>query len=608
MTSLLEAVESRLKPPPAAGGPETSAVGSTLLSKGESRLAQPQNPGFIDKAANVVRGLGNEMSAAMQMTSPVTETMQGQPTKKLLGEMAVLDSGPSFKLPDGKYRSVDPGMHVILTDPKTRKTMVYERGESPGGIGARLDAGGRLLSLGMIDTVRGVTQAGKAGMAAADLAEDFASQGVRVPTVGTVTQGRSALIAEEALRNMPGSAGTMHGAQDRAVVDAGRAAERLAGQYGDATTPFGSGDTIKSGLRNHIENFKAAANDRYGALDAKIGGDTRVPVDGIKSYLDAEAAKYADDPEFAELLQSPRLRAIQAAVSKKEDVPYVLIKNLRTDIGKKLAKPTAAPDEDRALLEGLYSALTDDMKTAASNAGAIDEFTDANNFYRQGIDQIRGSFDLMLRRTEEALFFDLEKMAAEKGAKASSKALVDLRSALDPKDWDQAVSVLVRRLGKPTPGAVDALAAESFSPATFITNYEKLAPVSRSILFGVPDTPKRKAMDQLVRVVGSLKNAQKTRQSPNTAPTLGTTGLLGYTALTGDIVTPALTAVGANVAARLMTFPPFINLYAATVRGAGPDTVARLSQFSRQYPQHASELRALSDALAQEPEEPTGTQ
>lgn len=608
MTSLMEKIERRVmaqSSDPAASAPAPNAA---LISKLEARLQRPpEGGGFFDKAANVARSIGGEMSAALQMTSPVTEDLQGRPTKKLLGEMALLDSGPSFRLPDGSYRSVDPNMHVVLPDANTRKTMVYERDGAPSDIGARLDAGGRLLSLGMLDAVQGTARVGAAGMSAANLAEDFSAQGVRAPTLGTVTQGRSALIAEEALRNMPGSAGTMQGAQDDAVVAAGRAAERLAGQYGDATTPFGAGDTMKGGLRNYIDNFKAAAEDRYRALDAKIGENTRVSVDEIKSYLDAEAAKYVDDPEFADLLQSPKLRAIQAAVSQKEDVPYGLIKSLRTDIGKKIAEPIAAADKDRALLEGLYGALTGDMKTAASNFGAVNEFDDANNFYSQGIERIRKSFDPMLRRTEEALFFDLEKMASEKGAKASVKALTDLRAALDPQEWDQTVSVLLRRLGKPTPGAVDVLKAESFSPATFITNYEKLAPVARSILFGTPDTPKRKSMDQLLRVVGSIKNAQKTRQSPNTAPTLGTTGLIGYTALTGDMVTPALTAVGANVAARLMTFPPFINFYAASLRGAGPAALARLSQIARQSPQYAADIKALSGAIAEEREQPTST-
>lgn len=106
----------------------------------------PSEPGFLQRAgqgmAAAFSGMGRNLGAGMQGTSPSTGD------KRLVGEYALTDAGHDVKLPDGQHRRIDPAREVVLSDPVSKKVMVYERDQPVDSVSARADAAGRLLGIG----------------------------------------------------------------------------------------------------------------------------------------------------------------------------------------------------------------------------------------------------------------------------------------------------------------------------------------------------------------------------------------------------------------------------------------------------------------------------
>lgn len=126
------------------------------------KIDAPAEPtGFMAGLATTLSGMGRNLGAGMQGTSPSTGD------KRLVGEYALTDAGHDVKLPDGQYRRIDPSREVVLSDPVSKRVMVYERDQPVDSIAGRADAAGRLLGIGaMSGAPQGINAATAATKAA----------------------------------------------------------------------------------------------------------------------------------------------------------------------------------------------------------------------------------------------------------------------------------------------------------------------------------------------------------------------------------------------------------------------------------------------------------
>jgi len=578
----------------------------------EARAAQPtpQEPkpddgGFINGVHRALRDMGQQISGAMQGTSPITSDLEGDYLREPLGGFVDnWDGGPAYRDANGEIQAINPTRHVLLFDEKSGKNMVFPRTDDTE---ESVLSGARLLGMGMINApgVAGIKAAKTARLGSekgAHLAEDFARVGVE-PDFPTVSQNKVAGVARNALKTIPGSSGITQGRAEKMVNQTARAAEDIGGQFGSATTPQGAGDVIREGLQAHAKRFSTEADKLFGRVDEAIPKGTQVDFANTRKFLVEELSELDAAPDLANLLSSPLLVGINKAVSRNETLPYSVLKHVRTLVGRKMSGPMLVANEDRATLSGLYASLTDDMRAAAEGAGALDAFEQANAFYRNGIGTIRGQFDPLLKKAEIAIFEDIGRAAGEKGAKASAKSLSNLKEALSEPEWGDVGAVFVRQMGRKTPGAADPLSNENFSPARFVTNFAKLSDDAKDLIFGKPGVEKRDALDTLVKVSGAQKSVEALQNTSGTASPLilAATGAGFFS----DPVNTSLGLIGANVAARLMASPKFVRFLYRTRQMPDAARVAQLSYMARQSPEIGPDLRALQNAIQQSNAEPS---
>jgi hypothetical protein len=122
------------------------------LMHGLQRQPTP-GPTIGDAARGVISGMGQDLSATLQGTTPTVRDLTGKMNYgPALGEAGPLDSGGIGWIDAGGMHRMDPGAHVILNDPDSGKPMVYPRSQETGQGGWwDIPQGlGRLLGFGSI--------------------------------------------------------------------------------------------------------------------------------------------------------------------------------------------------------------------------------------------------------------------------------------------------------------------------------------------------------------------------------------------------------------------------------------------------------------------------
>ena len=151
-------------------------------------------------------------------------------------------------------------------------------------------------------------------------------------------------------------------------------------------------------------------------------------------------------------------------------------------------------------------------------------------------------------------------------------------------EWGDVAATAVAHLGKPAAGAANAAEDGAFSVNTFLTNYAKLSPTGRDVLFGARGGGGEQAarlkgeLDNLARVAGHLKEVQKGANTSNSA-----VSMQGITTITGlaNPVTFLPTSValgGAAGVGEVLTNPRFVRMLASIARAqhANPKAVPRM--------------------------------
>ena len=140
-----------------------------------------------------------------------------------------------------------------------------------------------------------------------------------------------------------------------------------------------------------------------------------------------------------------------------------------------------------------------------------------------------------------------------------------IKSSLSRDDWTQVSESIADRLGKAKAGGQNA-DGNVFSPATFLTEWNKMSPDARRILF---DEPVRVELEKIAKVSERVKAGNMERNASNTGTIVAATALAS-----AFIKAPVATAAGlatATISAKAMTSPIFLR---AVNRAMSGDTKA----------------------------------
>ena len=447
--------------------------------------------------------------------------------------------------------------------------------EQSGDIGIDVMANAISVKLGELaekGVKKGLSKGAQLARSSSDeIYKAFKSMGVK-PTAGAVSGSKTIQGIEQALSKLPASADVIGKEYGQLIDDIGEYALNVSKGLSPVEGREMVGAQIKKGAELFTKKFTKKATKLYDKVDEFIVPSSRIEATNFGKQVSETLGKFADDPEFGEVLTSPLFKQLTTAYTtaeKRGGITYGTLKALRTKMGQALDDRQLLGDTAQAEIKQLYGAISDDMTIAASKVGpeALKAAERASKFWSAGRSRID---DVLMPVVNKKLNQDIFQ-AAMSGAKSGGQKLRVLKKSIPEEQWDSVVANQVKEMGRATPGAQDA-AGELFSPATFLTNFNKLSAGAKKVLFTGPQYKGlEESISNLTKVSAALKDTAKMANTSGTAQQmmymqLLTGGMGGlYGAEEGESVTGGALqgmAVGAVlpwVTAKLITSPKFIN-------------------------------------------------
>lgn len=461
-------------------------------------------------------------------------------------------------------------------------------GQMVAGIAGSLAPAG--LQLAGESAVRGLVRGGEASRRQMVDRIAAAHAAGTEPTVGMATGSRAAQAAESGLSRVPGSAGRMANVGPRMSTEIGKRVDDIADDLAINRDPTLAGSAIERGIKSFVNTFKGKQKALYDQLDNYVPADAPVDISSTRAALKRLTEPIQGAEKSSAILRDPTLARLAQALDDDAAatgaIPYRALKELRTMIGNKLSDGALVSDTPRAQLKQVYGALTDDMERAAKAAGPDAEkaLARANRYTRAGLSRIEERLEKIIKPEAERTYKTLVNDPGD-----ASKIGAVLKS-LPKQDRDVVRATFIERMGKALPGKQDE-AGEIFSTETFLTNWNKLDPRSKRVLFADGSGGLRKDLDAIAKTAAMVREQSKVLANPSgTAAAIANYtggGAVALSALSGNFGTAA-TLLGAmtmaNGAARLMTHAPFVNWLARSteVNGAAlPAVVNSLAQYAR---------------------------
>ena len=404
--------------------------------------------------------------------------------------------------------------------------------------------------------------------AAAQAAQDISV----TPTLGM--QGPALGVVEAGLDKVPFSTGSIRNAAQRAEGQMEAALDRAVGRVGSPTTDTGAGEAAQSGSKAFVRTFEDKAGQLYGAVDRKIGPNTFVTAPktiGVLEDLTAYSRKYPNigkflnRPKFTKLLEDLEVNGALNAL------PYDVLKDLRSSIGASMGKINGPMSSlPQAELKRLYGSLSEDMRAVAKATGedALRSFEKANKFYAAGMKRIDGSLKKITNAdTPEKAYQNIVALTTADSPRGSTMRLNQIKKSLPKEEWSTVSSTILRKLGEARVGqrgAPDASDFAEFSPATFLTNWNKMSKSARTVLTSgnIPQSTRRE-LDNLALV------AQRYKEKPISTGSAATNSLLAFIvgAPTLGLAQTAGIAGGTYISAAAMTSTPFLKAVNSAAAG-----------------------------------------
>ena len=446
-------------------------------------------------------------------------------------------------------------------------------------IGEAFSQASRLAS----DSIKGIFRGGEQGRLAVKESIDAFNVSGSSPTLGQAT-GRPSL---QAIESTSGKAPGGRPLRDQLVNTGDSVQKKLASMADEISGVKGeeiAGRVIQKGITGtdgFVSRFQAKSGALWDKMDDFIPKKSQISVKNTRETLD----ELVRGDAFGRILDNKQLADVKVVLDDVDGVvDYETLKTLRSTIGRKLGSNDLISDIPRAELKRLYGSLSEDMKVAASDAGgdALKSFNRANKFTKAGHDRL----DDFIERVSKKVNLDQVFNAVVKGGEGS-QTINAFKRSLKPDEWDVVTSNVIRRLGKATPGAQDAL-GDAFSLNKFLTDWNKLGS-SKKALFSGSDKLNRMGsdLDSIAKTAERVKSASSELAGQSgtaqLATSIGTGSVFAGSAMTGNVPVAGsvLALVSANNgAARLMSSPKFVNWLAKTTELSASKLPSQISKLA----------------------------
>lgn len=350
-------------------------------------------------------------------------------------------------------------------------------------------------------------------------------QGVTIPRY--MTGSAPAHVAAGAVGTTAGRI-PLGNAAERVVEGLEGARNRAASAIGDVGDEFEAGRRAQSGARDWLRSTQERADQLFSRIP--IRPETPTQLANTRQALGELTEGLSSNPELSSLLEDRRLLAFRDAL-QGNGLSWADLRRFRSMIGEQIGQPQVAGEvTSRAALRRLYGAITDDMQATAQAQGprALTMFNRANQYYRGREARREGIITDILGNDGNAAPEDTFRMInrwAQRGTGDTTSLAQTMRS-LPREDADAVRASIFARMGRATSRQQNE-SGEVFSPYTFATQWDQLAPRAKALL--VPNASHRRNLDDIALLASSMRRSERFTNFSNTGlgSNLGILGLIG---------------------------------------------------------------------------------
>lgn len=366
-----------------------------------------------------------------------------------------------------------------------------------------------------------------------EIKETATRLGVR-PTPAT-TGGPVKQTIQMGLGNMPGSSGPVAKAVIQEADDLAAAARRTASTLGPVSTPKGAGEKVIKGAQAFKRASSAKGNALYSARDRLMGGkDAPVLLGSASREINSFASEFPNTPLLASIREHPAVRKLSAALPEGS-APELTVKEATEALShirgalRNAERSNTVTGAIKSRIARVEQAIEDDVMRAAAASDAIAgragqgsaqaAQTEADKFWAQRSSTLQGPLKTALDATDNRATIGAEKvyrqMVSDMGREGGNHARLRQAWSSLPSGAKRTFSATAfDDLGRAKPGAQDYEGAQ-WSFNTFLTNYDKMAPEARKLVFGGKGVDKQ--IEDIARYASRLRDLDKSRNFSNTA-------------------------------------------------------------------------------------------
>lgn len=401
-------------------------------------------------------------------------------------------------------------------------------------------------------------------------------------------------------RASPLSVGPVANAAERQQQQFGQAVQRTAAKQGEVVDTQTAGETVRRGAQNYSQESARAGSRMYDRAANLARGVRAIKPTRTIEAVDAALARMKQNPA-ASPSEVSSLEAFRARI--ESGVSIQGLRDARTTLSQGVYDGKLRSGADQAMWKGILGNVADDIDAGLRSVGrddAANAFRRADKFWSERVEFIDKALQPILGRDGakggEQVLTAIESMA--RGQAGGNARLSRVLSAMSPEEAGNVRATLIDRLGRARPGAQDAQ-GETFSAATFLTNWNKMTPQAKASIF--PDKATRDSLNDLAVIAEGTKRGQAMANTSNTGVALGANAIIGGAGAVTNLPATLLGAGGLYLTGRLMASPKFAKLLARTSKmppeAANRTFTEQLGILATREPALQSDINALMQAV-----------
>jgi len=347
------------------------------------------------------------------------------------------------------------------------------------------------------------------------------------PSAAMASQSKGLAVAEHALSDFPITADILQKPAQENIAQLTLANRFLAKEYGKILSKEEIGMMFKTAAPDVLEKYSGVYNKLFGAVSKEIGSNPQ-PISNTVDMLKTIIGETRAGPSSS--VGSIAKDIVEKAKLSGGGLPWEALKKHRTKIGDMLKSPELVSTRNiqSGDLKRLYTAMTQDMETAAIGAGPRTHarWRAANKYFETKLTKDIPILEDIIKKQYPEEVFDIVMRSSQKGG----TRLRLLRRQLGEKKWSMVSGTVLGKLGQEK-AHTGVTAEKMFSPSTFMTNWNKLSePAKRALFRGGRYEKLVGELNDFVKVAGNAKAIEQLANKSRTGSVLMFYGLFQSTA------------------------------------------------------------------------------